>query len=299
MTVQEPGQDIAPADHKKSANGRLKTLGVRTLSSVVFLLLLLGGLWWSYLSFTLLFLVVAFGCLHEFYKLNPGMSMRQKAAGYLAAVITYAVFVAPGGDWDARGGAELWPLCLVPLIVLGTAVLDMRPGALQFAWTGLGGIIYCVAPIALLHVIAARGAGDQWRPLGVLAVFLLIWTNDTFAYLWGQLLGRHKMIERISPGKTWEGTIGGVVTTFGVSFLVRDVLLKEQGATWLVLGALVPLVATLGDLFESLLKRTAGVKDSGAILPGHGGFLDRFDSLLFVAPFVVAFMEIVRQFFPG
>jgi phosphatidate cytidylyltransferase len=103
--------------------------------------------------------------------------------------------------------------------------------------------------------------------------------------LGGSLFGKHKLLERVSPGKTWEGTVFGVLVTIVVSFLLQTYLLhSENMLLWITLGILVPITATIGDLFESLLKRKAGVKDSGSLMPGHGGVLDRFDSLLFVVP---------------
>jgi phosphatidate cytidylyltransferase len=101
------------------------------------------------------------------------------------------------------------------------------------------------------------------------------------------------MMERISPGKTWEGTVLGVLITFGLSFVLRDVILQEKGFLWPVLGLMVPILATIGDLVQSMLKRQAGIKDSGSIMPGHGGVLDRFDSLIFVSPFVVAVLKLL------
>jgi phosphatidate cytidylyltransferase len=125
-------------------------------------------------------------------------------------------------------------------------------------------------------------------------VILLIWSNDTFAYLAGNLAGKHKMVERISPGKTWEGTIGGIIITFGLSFLVGDLVRSTETTLWPVLGVVVPVLATIGDLVQSQLKRKAGVKDSGSIMPGHGGVLDRFDSLIFVIPFVFVIVKLLQ-----
>ncbi|MBL0246373.1 MAG: phosphatidate cytidylyltransferase [Sphingobacteriales bacterium] len=118
---------------------------------------------------------------------------------------------------------------------------------------------------------------------------LLVWSNDTAAYLSGRAFGRHKLFERISPKKTWEGTIGGGLFTLFVGWLL-SILFRFSLTTWLGIAALAVLCGTWGDLIESLLKRSLGVKDSGSLLPGHGGVLDRFDALLFVLPFVFAFL---------
>ena len=132
-----------------------------------------------------------------------------------------------------------------------------------------------------------------FEPRMVLLVFVLLWANDTFAYLTGRLLGKHKLFERISPGKTIEGSIGGLV------FTLAGIIVFSHYVDWLSLwqaiglGLIAVVFGTLGDLCESMLKRQAGVKDSGNLIPGHGGILDRFDSVLFAMPFVFVFLLLV------
>jgi phosphatidate cytidylyltransferase len=121
-------------------------------------------------------------------------------------------------------------------------------------------------------------------------MYFFIWINDTGAYLVGSFIGKNKMYERISPGKTWEGTIGGVLLCIGVSFVVAKLFPQLELKHWMAVSAIVAVFGTLGDLIESMLKRTAGVKDSGSIMPGHGGVLDRFDSLIFATPFVFTYL---------
>ena len=127
----------------------------------------------------------------------------------------------------------------------------------------------------------------------LLLVFVILWANDTFAYLTGRLLGKHKLFERISPGKTIEGSIGGLV------FTLAGIMLFSHYVDWLSLwqaigmGLIAVVFGTLGDLCESMLKRQAGVKDSGNLIPGHGGVLDRFDSVLFAVPFVYVFLFLI------
>ena len=132
-----------------------------------------------------------------------------------------------------------------------------------------------------------------FSPKMVLVVFVLLWVNDTFAYLTGRLLGKHKLFERISPGKTIEGSIGGLV------FTLAAILVYSHFTGWppmgpaIGLGVIAVVFGTLGDLCESMLKRQAGVKDSGKLIPGHGGILDRFDSVLFAIPFVFVYLLLV------
>ena len=161
----------------------------------------------------------------------------------------------------------------------------------------MGGIAYAVLPFALLQDLVqfkddVTGI-STFVPEVLLGVILLIWSNDTFAYLGGSLFGKHKMSPRISPGKTWEGTIFGIIMTFGLSFLLKRYFNNDLFNVWLMLGALVPVLATIGDLVESMLKRQADVKDSGNIMPGHGGILDRFDSLIVVSPFVYVLLKLL------
>jgi phosphatidate cytidylyltransferase len=141
------------------------------------------------------------------------------------------------------------------------------------------GHFYITLPLSLFYILAFRNGSYEWiRPL---ALFVFIWTNDTFAYLTGVTFGRHRLFERISPNKSWEGFFGGLLFTLASSFVFAWFCSSVLLIHWLFLSMLTVVFATFGDLVESLIKRTFNVKDSGNALPGHGGFLDRFDSLLF------------------
>ena len=161
--------------------------------------------------------------------------------------------------------------------------------------------MYIALPFSLLNVLAftANGSGMvAFNTLLPLSVFAFLWVNDTGAYCVGSLLGRHKLFPRISPGKSWEGSIGGAVfvlaAAWAVSYFLDDVMLNLY--EWLGLGLVVVIFGTWGDLVESLLKRTLGVKDSGSILPGHGGMLDRFDSSLLAIPAAVIYLYTLSLF---
>lgn len=159
--------------------------------------------------------------------------------------------------------------------------------------------IYIALPFSLLNVLAFRSAGSdiQYTYLIPLSVFVFLWINDTGAYLCGSLLGKNKLFPRISPGKSWEGSIGGGILVIAVAVLVwyltDQYQLNQLGLTaveWAGLGLTVVVFGTWGDLVESLFKRTIGIKDSGNILPGHGGMLDRFDSSLLAIPAAVVYL---------
>lgn len=156
------------------------------------------------------------------------------------------------------------------------------------------GWVYVAAPIALLPVIYSLGAEGGYL---VLTMFVMIWINDTGAFLVGSTIGRHKMIPRVSPKKSWEGTIGGILFAIATGLVVKYCFpIAFEGislAAMLGLGAVVGATATWGDLIESLIKRRLGVKDSGRMIPGHGGILDRIDSLLLVAPATLLYLLLI------
>ena len=162
----------------------------------------------------------------------------------------------------------------------------------------LGGLVYIALPFALLATIPLRGAcsaGSSYVPGDMLAIIFIVWANDVGAYLAGSLFGRHRLFERISPKKSWEGFAGGVLCAVAVGWLYG--LYAGPGDTahgllWSGAGLVVAVAGVLGDLVESMLKRSAGLKDSGNSIPGHGGFLDRFDALILAVPFVYAYFAI-------
>ena len=149
---------------------------------------------------------------------------------------------------------------------------------------------YISIPFILLFDIALMEG--NFDPLPVLGFFILIWVYDTGAYLSGKFFGKHKLFERISPKKTWEGLIGGGIIALLVAVFINAYFFPElKQMEWAIVAFIVIAFGTLGDLIESLVKRNAGVKDSGSIMPGHGGMLDRFDSALFAAPFYWLFLQ--------
>lgn len=150
-------------------------------------------------------------------------------------------------------------------------------------------MLYTLLPVALaISIIYSAG---YWQPQYLMAIFIFLWANDTLAYVFGRWLGKHKLLERISPKKTIEGFVGGLLGAAAAGYLVSlfwDQLYAEQ---WIALAVLVAIAGTIGDLFESSLKRTAGVKDSGTLIPGHGGILDRLDSFYFAVPMAYFYLK--------
>ena len=275
-----------------------ETFITRSLSAIVFVVFLLGAILYNYTSFTLLFFIVSLIALKEFMHISNKLGAKpyQKTA-YVLAIILYTL------NMNGNLISTAWPdvnlfgstFVIVPFVILAAALFDKRESAFNNALFTILGLIYAVCPFILLNkcVIFKEEAAFVYNPMLLLGTIFIIWINDTFAYIGGSFFGKHKMIARISPGKTWEGTVIGVVLAFAVSFSFKFFLHSPYPNLWPVLGLFVPILATLGDLVESMLKRKAGVKDSGNLMPGHGGALDRFDSLIFVSPFLFALLQII------
>ena len=195
-------------------------------------------------------------------------------------------------------------LCVVYLLVAELYLKNENP-IHSWAYTMLGQM-YITLPLSLINILAF-GSGDseamaEPNMLLPLSIFILLWTNDTGAYCTGSLFGKHKLFPRISPGKSWEGSIGGGVLSLIVAGLIgywannNGEVQSLNIPVWIGLGLVVVVFGTWGDLVESLFKRTIGVKDSGKILPGHGGMLDRFDSSLLAIPAAVVYIYTLNQF---
>jgi len=277
----------------------IKTLGTRALTALVFVVVLLGCLLWNYYSFSIFFFVVAMMGLNEFYKLSEKLEAQPyKWIGFMSGALVYITFINISYIRAIHPNTNLWSfLLLLPFLIFTVALFNKRDKPIHNALFTIAGVLYTVLPFAMLHhlVFFTNHEHDffQFDPDIILGVILLIWSNDTFAYLGGSLFGKHKMIERISPGKTWEGTIFGILMTVGSGYIVANYILDAGLTLWMILGFAVPILATIGDLVESMLKRQAGVKDTGNIMPGHGGILDRFDSLIFVSPFVIVIVKLM------
>ena len=206
---------------------------------------------------------------------------------------------------DLYGGAAksvVFIPYLITIVYLLVAELYLKQAdpIHDWAYTMLSQM-YIALPFSLLNVLAFNATKSgivTFNTLLPLSVFVFLWISDSGAYCVGSLLGRHKLFPRISPGKSWEGSIGGAVfvlaAAYAISYFIDDRLLNT--AEWMGLGLVVVVFGTWGDLVESLLKRTLGIKDSGSILPGHGGMLDRFDSSLLAIPAAVIYLYTLSLF---
>jgi phosphatidate cytidylyltransferase len=273
----------------------IKTFYTRATTALVFAALLLGCVWYSYYSFVAFFTVVGFIGLHEFYKIAEKLGAKpQKGIGYLLysilSIITIYVFSGMSSNLHLMMSLIyiFGVFSLLFSFVLFIIELFKKEGSLNnIAYTILS-FLYIVIPCFLL--IAIVGALGKFQPYKVLGMIFFVWINDTGAYLVGSFIGKHKLYERISPNKTWEGTLGGIAFCISLSYVVYLIFPQLALVHWVAISVIVAVFGTLGDLVESMLKRLAGIKDSGSLMPGHGGVLDRFDSLFFATPFVFCYL---------
>lgn len=266
----------------------------RAITGVLFVAILVGGILYSSFSFGILFIIISSLTVYEFGQLvnlrAEGVSLN-KAITVLGAAYLFLAFM--GFCIDAAGSHIFVPYVLLLLyLMISELYLKKANPVLNWAYA-LMSQLYIALPFALLNVLAFHNepeGGVSYNPILPLSVFIFLWLSDTGAYCVGSLIGRHRLFERISPKKSWEGSIGGGVAAIGASFVLAHFFPFMPAWQWAGLAATVVVFGTWGDLTESLLKRQLHVKDSGNILPGHGGMLDRFDSALMAIPAAVVYI---------
>ena len=251
-------------------------------------------------SFPLLFTLVTGLCLVEFFKMVLDRYKRRDrvriALGVSLGLVPHLIATAFLLDWIPNRDDLLLAIVLVffPILFLMFVYELFADSKTPFENVAMmvTGLVYIGAPFAMLDIIAYYSGSFDWRI--VLGVLLLTWLSDTGAYLAGSKFGKHKLFPRISPNKTWEGFIGGAILVLISSQILAELFPVLRHVDWLVIGIIVAIFGSLGDLVESMLKRSLSVKDSGKMLPGHGGLLDRFDAFIFLLPFVAAYLIFVR-----
>lgn len=288
----------------------VKTFTTRTLTATIFVAVLLSCICYNYISFIGLFLVVSIWGLYEFYQLSEKLGAKPyKLVGYIAGISMFSYSIINNSNLThCFSDDKIIPFILIFIFcvfIVGLFDSDQHT-AINITHT-ITGLVYTVLPFMLLVNISCIDAcytdnnytGNFYEDIApynfhyVLGIILLIWVSDVGAYLVGSFIGKNKLYERISPGKTWEGSIGATIITIGCSFVIAMWFPELALKHWIAISILVCVFGTIGDLVESMFKRQAGVKDSGSIMPGHGGILDRFDSLLFVSPFIYAYLILI------
>ncbi|PCJ81147.1 MAG: phosphatidate cytidylyltransferase [Flavobacteriales bacterium] len=271
----------------------------RLASGLTGLAILVGCILWSKYSFGAFFLLTTVFGLWEFYTLlEKGGYKPMKYFGVIVGIVVFCgnfIFAEKIAQGEPLPQALL--LLIIPLGFLFFLVELFKKNENPFTNISFSfsGIIYIAFPFATLNYIAiykGDNLADFYHPEMVLCYFLILWGNDTGAYFAGNLFGKHKLFERISPNKTWEGGIGGLLLAITVAIVISYYLTEISIFDWIAIAILIVFFGTLGDLVESYFKRGLGIKDSGNILPGHGGVLDRSDSLLLSVPFVYAYLRL-------
>lgn len=275
---------------------KMKNLAVRTLSGGVLAVLTVGAILLSKWTFGALLLAILLAGMCEIYRLSSKNGAKpQWGMGLVAGVSLFAVnFFAGTGllqTTDLPRVLTLYFLVMLPAIFICELFRKNERPEVHIGATLLG-VVYVALPLSLLCYVPA--IGGVWQPWIMIFFLLIIWANDVFAYLVGMTVGRHRLCERLSPKKTWEGFFGGLAGAVAIGFLAAYVL-KADSWHWAGLALVAAITGVLGDLVESMFKRSAGVKDSGRVIPGHGGVLDRFDALLLAAPFVFVYLVLVQM----
>lgn len=272
----------------------------RAISGAVYILLLLASILYSTESFLILFGVFLIISLFEFCNLIQVDKLIPVVAGTsLYVLVTFL------SNYNESKSSDIQTLDIIllssTLLISIKCIVFLFDNNIQSVST-LSKYLYLLGYITLPFVFITKisfGVND-YNPKIIIGLFILIWTNDTFAYIVGKSIGKHKLFEKISPKKTIEGFFGGLIFAIFAGYLISMYLIKPSAQfsdksilIWMIIAAIVGVIGTIGDLIESKFKRIAGVKDSGKIMPGHGGVLDRLDSVIFVAPFIFLFYKIL------
>lgn len=270
----------------------MKDFARRSVTGTVYILLMLGGAALHPVIFALVFGAFMFFAQLEFYKLvEKSGGKPRKNFGLVLGVLFFIICFGMVNNWLPVKSYLIFVPALT-FLLLFEAFSD-RSGILQNSAITFTGFVYVAIPFSLLHFIVHPGYPNYpvFNSNILIGVFFITWIYDSMAYVTGSQFGKHKISKRISPNKSWEGLIGGSVFALLMGVLNSYIFPQPTTYEWLVISILVVIFGTLGDLFESIIKRRLKVKDSGTMLPGHGGLLDRFDSLLFAIPVVYVWLS--------
>ncbi|MDL2142266.1 MULTISPECIES: phosphatidate cytidylyltransferase [Flavobacterium] len=285
----------------------------RTISGAVYIALLLTSILFSTESFIILFGIFLIIATYEFCNLvgiNKVFSILFVSLFY-SAVALISFYKTETENYISKTFKEniiitvdteklFSALLIITLIVSVKCIVFLFDDTQIISKTSKYVYLLGYVTLPFLFITKISFGIKDYNPKIIIGLFVLIWTNDTFAYLVGKSMGKHKLFERISPKKTIEGFLGGVVFAAFAGFLISKLYIQPKAdfstksiLIWMIIALIVSIFGTIGDLIESKFKRVAGVKDSGSIMPGHGGVLDRLDSVIFVAPIIFLFYQIL------
>lgn len=270
---------------------RYSNLTQRIIAALVGVAVLIGGMIWSEWAYFAIFLFIALMSILEFYKLVglDGMVPLK----FWGSVCTITIFVITFLI-EKQLLPTKWLFLIFP-VVLGTFFIKLYKKNEKKPFTNIAftllGIVYIGVPFSMMHFLVYLEDSYNWRLL--LAVLFITWASDTGAYFAGSRYGKRALFARVSPKKSWEGSIGGTLLAIVFALIFDHYFDFLETWQWLCVAVIIVIAGTYGDLVESLFKRSIAIKDSGTSIPGHGGFLDRFDSLFISLPFVVTFLELV------
>lgn len=272
----------------------------RTLTGAWIVVFTLGGFWLHPITFFLTGLVILVGTQYEYYLMIKNTGLRpQMIPGIITGATGYIL-----ASLVASGFLQMkFCLILVPmlLVILAAELYRKQDKPFDSLAHTIFPVLYIALPFSLFpfSTILHPGLksilpheGITFSPGIIVGFFILLWVNDSFAYLVGSTFGRHRLMERISPKKSWEGFFGGLIVSAAVAWFLSRWLGVINSVEWIIVSLIISVAGTYGDLIESMLKRSIGVKDSGSIMPGHGGFLDRFDSTILSFPLVYLFISL-------
>ena len=266
----------------------------RSITGAALVLVITLAIYLSLVSFILLILAINILALLEFYRLFASAEiLPRRNTGLilsLALLFTNTLFIIGLVDWKIL----LINIPFAFFIFVNELYLKARNPFQNIAFTFLG-IIYITIPLCFYINISFLPPGSNaYHFQAILGYFFILWAGDTGAYFAGRYFGRHLLFKRISPKKTWEGSLGGTICALMVSYFTSLYFTQFNSVHWMIIALIIVVTGTLGDLVKSLMKRSLNIKDAGTILPGHGGMLDRFDSLLGSAPFVFCYLILFK-----
>ena len=273
----------------------------RAVTGVLFVIVLVGCILYSPLSFGILFTIISALSVHEFAQLVSKSSevSINKTITALGGAYLFLALMSFCTQQSVGARVFLPYLGLLLYMMITELYLKKKNPTGNWAYSMLSQL-YVALPFALLNVLAFQNSPETssvtYNPILPLSIFVFIWLSDTGAYCVGSLIGKHRLFERISPKKSWEGSIGGGIFSIASPLGFAHFFPFMPGWQWVGLAIVVVIFGTWGDLTESLMKRQLGIKDSGNILPGHGGMLDRFDSALMAIPAAVVYLYALTMF---